>query len=267
MVLNPLTTAILKSIVIGAGAELVKTGGQYLFNMVKNISKHTVTESLVTMSRPLQVEPMCIVDTNLRTNEVLPDIQQTILNLFAGFYVQSVTLSMIGKEVEVMDKVGKFGTKTGVLDEKSLNKEVLTQAKSIFSKAVTDIKDIKDVQEVLTPEEVISKEDFTQSTFNQISRSLDKANYNPFTGETHSVSVESDAPVDITTALKEIKDDNRPSIGKIVGIVIRDKDESGKTVEIMVPIAIRLMNGFLRNDAISELFVLKDFSKVDRTLL
>lgn len=255
MTVNPLTASILSSLVAGGVVSGGVAGASYLKNLFSNILKYQVNESLVTMSRPLQVEPMCIIDSNLRTNEVLSDVQQTVLNLFAGFYVQSIALSMLNKEVNVMDRIGRFGTQTGMQNESSLKKDMIKEIKNVFS----------DNKQLSTA--ALSKEDYSQNSFKSLNESLDKANSNPFTGEKYNHSLEDNN--NNTNYIKDIKDDAKLSIGKIIGISIKDsKTIDGKvnTVEVMVPIAIRLMSGFLRNDQIVEFFAIKDYSAIDRKI-
>lgn len=246
---------------LSAASTLIMGGINYIVNTIINIPKYKADQSLVSMSQMVRVEPMCLVDSTLRSSESLNDIQNTILNMFASFYVQSVTLSLIDKEVKVSDKIGAFGTKTGAQGENS--------AKITKSDILNVFKD----SAIETIDAITSTEEFTPMTYRFINESLDKGRINPFTKETHVSSLES-KDGDLVNALKEVKDEGRLSVGKIIGITIRDKqkisDKDGNVKEVvyetMVPIGVRLMTGFIRNDHMLDLLAIKDLSALERQI-
>lgn len=51
------------------------------------------TKSLIDVTQPSRVEPLTVVSKDCLTLEYLPDVMQSLLSIFAGYYLQAVALS------------------------------------------------------------------------------------------------------------------------------------------------------------------------------
>lgn len=67
-----------------------------------NKASHTYkTRSLVDVTKMARVEPFTVISKDCLTLEYMPDILQTLLSLFAGYYLQAVSLSAKINNVKV----------------------------------------------------------------------------------------------------------------------------------------------------------------------
>lgn len=77
-----ITTVATKAGIAGA-LTVIATVAKKLLNMQKN-------DSLVSFTKVLRVEPVTMIDERLKNYDNLPDILQTLLTLFCGYYLQAV---------------------------------------------------------------------------------------------------------------------------------------------------------------------------------
>lgn len=77
-----ITTVATKAGIAGA-LTVIATVAKKLLNMQKN-------DSLVSFTKNLRVEPVTMIDERLKNYDNLPDILQTLLTLFCGYYLQAV---------------------------------------------------------------------------------------------------------------------------------------------------------------------------------
>jgi len=75
-------TTAAKSAIAGA------LGG--IASIVKTIATSQKNDSLVQFTSVLRVEPVTMIDAHLERVDYLPDVLQTLLSLFCGFYLQAV---------------------------------------------------------------------------------------------------------------------------------------------------------------------------------
>lgn len=59
-------------------------------SIVKTLATNQKNDSLVQFTSVLRVEPVTMIDSQLERAEYLPDVLQTLLSLFCGFYLQAV---------------------------------------------------------------------------------------------------------------------------------------------------------------------------------
>lgn len=85
----------------GAVLNTIKDVVKFVNNSTGNISYGDVT-------KPMRVEPIVIVSNDIVNTEFMPDVMQSLQNIFAGYYMQAVTL--IGdvnsvKAVKTLDRL------------------------------------------------------------------------------------------------------------------------------------------------------------------
>ena len=75
---------------------------------VKQGARH---DSLVAFTQAARVEPLVLVDTAVLFDDVLPDVMQSLSNIFAGYYLQAVSLNSVIGNTTVASVLGKFNPK------------------------------------------------------------------------------------------------------------------------------------------------------------
>lgn len=66
------------------------------------------SDSLIEYSKPTRVEPIVLMDDRVASLDMAPDLMQSLTSIFAGYYLQSVALSLnVGKVdvVKLLDRV------------------------------------------------------------------------------------------------------------------------------------------------------------------
>lgn len=66
------------------------------------------SDSLVGYTNPARVEPLLLIDSSLIFADALPDVQQSLLAQFSGYYLQAAALSMNVGEVQVIKALEKL---------------------------------------------------------------------------------------------------------------------------------------------------------------
>lgn len=68
-------------------------------------------ESLIDYSQPTRIEPLTLVESVLWREPYMEDVLQTTLNIFAGYYVQAVSLSAEISGISVVRRLDPFNPK------------------------------------------------------------------------------------------------------------------------------------------------------------
>lgn len=76
--------------------------------MAKQGARH---DSLVAFTQAARVEPLVLVDTGVLFDDVLPDVMQSLSNIFAGYYLQAVSLNSTIGNAKVASVLGTFNPK------------------------------------------------------------------------------------------------------------------------------------------------------------
>ncbi len=101
--------------------EIVNTAAQTvakLINLMKVSGTYTTTNSLAEVSKLTRVEPLTILSKDLLNLDYMPDVQQTLLNLFCAYYLQAVNIMTKVHHVEVirlLDRLNPNRDSTGFL--------------------------------------------------------------------------------------------------------------------------------------------------------
>ena len=69
------------------------------------------SDSYIDYTQVARVEPIVLIDTDCLYVEALPDIQQSLLSIFAGYYLQAVSISTTVGKIEVMRHLDKLNPK------------------------------------------------------------------------------------------------------------------------------------------------------------
>lgn len=86
-------------------------------------------DSLVEFTRPTRVEPIVLIDADAIHLDALPDVQQSLLSLFSGYYLQAVALMTQINNVEVLRHLDRLNPNRDVV-ENMLNSPGWTMARS-----------------------------------------------------------------------------------------------------------------------------------------
>lgn len=254
-------------IALVGGSAVVSAGLSFLRSYFKNSYNYSeVNTSLVTTSQRIRVEPLCIVDASLKNSEILTDVQHNVLNMYSGFYLQTIAIALVDKEMKVVDKLSPYGTKVGLTDSE---KQKEMQIKTMKEAGTQDFNKAGNWALDKVENKFFANESFKDvMTYKKIQASLEDSNKNVFTGELlPKASMEENASMeDITQAIKEIKDETRLSVGKMIPVTIREKGLDGNVKEMVIPVAIHLVGGYLRSDYLVDLLAIKDTSAIDRKI-
>jgi hypothetical protein len=72
------------------------------------IGSFMTDNSLIDASKQARVEPVCVISRDCLTLEYLPEVLSTLLNIFAGYYLQAVSLSAVVGGVKVSKILDRF---------------------------------------------------------------------------------------------------------------------------------------------------------------
>lgn len=73
-------------------------------------------DSLIDYTRVARVEPIVLIDASCLFMDMLPMVQQSLLNIFAGYYLQAVAISTTVGKVDVMRQLDKLNPNRSPMD-------------------------------------------------------------------------------------------------------------------------------------------------------
>lgn len=226
---------------IGSIAEIVVKVHNFFLTVGRYTSR---TTSLISDSKPVQVTPLVITDETLRVSEVLPSLNQSILCMYAGFYLQAIAVSTAEAEMHVSSRLEPFGT--SVEPASALLREIVTA---------------ENIKQDYHPINHFTKEPRYKNTSLSQENILDELTTKRQPGTVN--------PDDVVKTLAE---KTTMDVGKIVKVTFKKdmKTEKGEIVtkELSVPVAIRLLISFSQPDVIMDLlgFSMQDMSAAERRL-
>ncbi len=74
------------------------------------------SESLIDYTSPTRVEPIVLVDADCLFHDALPDVMQSLLSTFSGYYLQGVAVSANVGRINVMSHLDKLNPRRNVAD-------------------------------------------------------------------------------------------------------------------------------------------------------
>jgi hypothetical protein len=207
-------------------------------NTIKdNFTNYYTTKSLSDATRLTRVEPLTIVSKDCLNIECMSDVNNVLLNMFAGYYLQAVHMLTTVNDVEViriLDKLNPDRDETGFLLEEKVSRESLA---------------------------TLSLENYTYSLPTTARIALEA----PGDKDNKVLGAKGKDPAEV------IMDISNLSVGKLVNITIvynksveGIKDDAASTVTI--PVNFRLMVSSVPNSTISHLLAVHqdDNSLVER---
>lgn len=93
--------------------------GMGLFRKIEDIWRAGKSESLIDYTRPTRVSPLCLVDSDVVFDDIMPSVMQTSLSLFAGYYLQAWSISMNVGQIDVMRHLDKLNPNRNPIDSAS----------------------------------------------------------------------------------------------------------------------------------------------------
>ncbi len=89
-----------------------------IVNKVKSVTAFVEDKSLADVTKLTRVEPLTIISNDLASYEILPEINQSLVNIFAAYYLQAAAIMTNVNEAEVirtLDKLNPDRDETGFL--------------------------------------------------------------------------------------------------------------------------------------------------------
>ena len=78
-----------------------------LVSKLPDIIRSMKSDSLIEFTQPTRIEPIVLIDDRLVGLSFMPDIMQTLVNVFSGYYLQAVALSVNVGRVDVLQLLDK----------------------------------------------------------------------------------------------------------------------------------------------------------------
>ena len=202
-------STLLTAAAMSAGSGVVMGLIKSIPNVVNRVEQ-LQTQSLIEYTNVTRVEPTVLFDDSLRIQPYMNDIFSSLVNIFAGYYLQAVAINCEVGEVSVKKVLKKLTTDRRIVDVQSNKENLLTRK---YTEGIELI--------FQNPEELDKREKDLKKREEEYKEKEKKWNEAP------------------TTSVKGISDLNingNLSIGKTVEVVI---ESNGKKATI--PVNIRLI--------------------------
>lgn len=88
-------------------------------SVVKHITdlfRSAKSDNLISYTKPMRVEPITLIDSNCLFQDGLQDLMQVLQNIFAGYYMQAVSIDMQIGNISVMRKLDKLNPNRDPVD-------------------------------------------------------------------------------------------------------------------------------------------------------
>lgn len=208
---------------------------------VPDLMRSARSGSLVEYTRPTRVEPMVLVDLSASQLPYIEDILNAGLNIFAGYYLQAVSLSVNVGDVNVMQMLEKLQPNRDPIEAASHNRWSLLLEDSNMS--------LPFFGESQLPE-----------GYSQEYTAAEKADdYHTGRGEDHKV--ERGDGSDLRESIKNINENASLSVGKLIEVNITSQGEKAS-----FPVQVRLRVNTVRPDVLAHTLSLgsRDISAKER---
>ena len=184
------------------------------------VYSNTKTSSLIEATRSARVEPLTLISKNCSSLEYLPDINQGLLNLFIGYYLQAVSLLSTIDDIKVARLLDKLNP------DRDLSDVMLFESyKDKYVKAVENYK-------YKLPLRISDSELDPSLTMAEERSILDATISRPEDGDQDSTPGHYEADRDTSRLLTQTAD---LSVGKLINVTLTVNDE-----KITVPVSFRL---------------------------
>lgn len=196
-------------------------------------------ESLIDYSAPTRIEPLTLVESVLWRESYMEDVLQTLLNIFAGYYMQAVSLSAEINGVSVVRRLDPFNPKrdpvNGLAD--LVSNVVALENAQVVESAKFGLPSLESAS-LWNKNGELSKIDWSVSNeaFSVERKSISQTQGERVAAKGNSTIKEPNA-IDLSSkeTLQSLRDNSNLAVGKMieVSVVVDDKT-------VKVPVNIRL---------------------------
>lgn len=86
------------------------------FHHIVDLWRSGKSDSLIDYTRVTRVEPIVLMDNDVLFHDMTPEIMQSLLATFAGYYLQAAALSLTVGKIEIMRHLDKLNPKRSPID-------------------------------------------------------------------------------------------------------------------------------------------------------
>lgn len=107
---------------------MVNTTLRTVINYFQDINNYQATKSLADVTKLTRVEPLCVLSRDVVNLEFMPDVMQSLLSIFSGYYLQAISVLTQINDIEVvriLDKLNPDRDSTGWLMSEHVSRESL----------------------------------------------------------------------------------------------------------------------------------------------
>lgn len=226
-------TVAAKTAVVGALSAIA--------HIVKSLATSQKNDSLVPFTSVLRVEPITLIDKRLERLDYLPDILQTMLSVFSGFYLQAVAC---------MTKVGDINVMK-MLDTLNPNRDGTMASASVVD-AINNTNSIgmlsmESYQEARLPR----PSDFGLESLGTAQAAGKARRFfidNELSVKSKNIQHSVDAKSDTSKALKAASENVNLAVGKMLEVNIESNGNRG-----VFPIAVRLATAIVDSEVLTHI--------------
>jgi hypothetical protein len=204
-------------------------------------------ESLIDYTRVTRVEPIVLLDNAVLFNDLTPEVMQSLLNTFAGYYLQAVAISAMVGKINIIRHLDKLNPSRNPVD---------SGAYGVFAEKLGGRLFAQENYKFRLP----------RLTDQVALESIDRYDLLPVSGGT-TIALEDDNKEKRTgfaagkESIQSVKELSNLSVGKLLSVEITDGQHKAE-----IPVAIRLMAASLPSQTVAHILSLgkKDTSVMAR---
>lgn len=83
---------------------------------IQDIWRAGKSDSLVDYTKSTRVEPIALIGTDVLYDDMLPDLMQSLLSIFTGYYLQAIAVSMTVGNIEVERTLSRLNPSRSAID-------------------------------------------------------------------------------------------------------------------------------------------------------
>lgn len=190
-------------------------------------------ESLVDYTKQLRVEPLTLVDKELTASEATPQVLQSLLAIFSGYYLQAVSISCNVGQIQIGRHLDQFSPNRKVSDSlKKMGKVAIGMEDFKDALPVPALEDGDLSLEALDDHVPLPVRRRVEKRRDEVKEAEERARRGSGTNHEHDKLQQKS----IETSIKEIHELTNLSVGKLLNVTLSDGQRAAT-----IPIAVRLM--------------------------
>lgn len=210
-------------------------------HIVKSLASIQKNDSLVPFTSVLRVEPITMIDKRLERVDYLPEVLQTLLSMFCGFYLQAVSC---------MAKVGDVNV-VKLLDAINPSRDASLAASSVVE-AINGSNSVGMLSmESYEGARLPRPKDFGIESIG-MARAAGKARGflidNELTAKTRNMQGVSDSKLDTSKAIKAASENVNLAVGKMLDVTIESNGQRA-----VFPIQVRLATAVVESEVLTHI--------------